>query len=545
MSTELVPQAARQTSTAPHTTLVVQPVILAGGAGTRLWPLSREQYPKQLIELLGEESLLAATARRLDGLETSWTVSDELLLVCGESHRHISASQLDECGKCARIVLEPCARNTAPALTAAALVAEAKGEDAILVVMPADHAVPNAAAFQEAVSRAARYAANGAVATIGVLPRHAEPGYGYIRVGMSIGADGGYTIERFVEKPHRELAEQYVRSGEYWWNSGIFVVRASVWLKAIETLCPDIHAACVAAHRNATSNGRFVQLHPEDFARCRNDSIDYSVMERLAECGNLPGVVVPMDAPWSDVGSWDSIWEIMPKDAAGNVSRGRVMFEDTTNTFAHSQGRLVACVGLRDVVVVETPDAVLVADRRNAQQIRNIVSRLRAERGPEADNHRKVHRPWGYYDSLDSGERFQVKRIVVKPGESLSLQMHHHRAEHWVVVRGTAQVTCGEKTFLLTENQSTYIPLGTVHRLSNPGKTPLEIIEVQSGTYLGEDDIVRFDDNYGRLDKAAATQSSTLPAQGAPQMQAQAHVQQQQQGRKNPRIRVGRNVKTS
>ncbi|WP_414445154.1 mannose-1-phosphate guanylyltransferase/mannose-6-phosphate isomerase [Burkholderia sp. 22PA0106] len=498
MSTPLAFQAAQPVHAAAAS-LPIQHVILAGGAGTRLWPLSREQYPKQLLKLLGEDSLLMATARRLDGLQASWPTAGELLLVCGESHRYISAEQLRSCSKPARIVLEPCARNTAPALTAAALVSVANGDDAILVVTPADHAVPDAAAFQAAVLRAAHYAANGAIATIGVVPRRVEPGYGYIRTGVPIGQDGGFVIDRFVEKPRRELAEQYVHSGEYLWNAGVFVLRASVWLDAIGTVRPDILAACREAHRGSTSDDVFVRLNKPAFDACPDDSIDYAVMERLDECGNIAGVVVPMDAPWSDVGSWDAIWEILPRDASGNVGQGRVMFEDTENTFAHSQGRLIACVGLRDVVVVETADAILVADRQNAQQIKAVVSRIRAERGPEADNHRKVHRPWGYYDSIDSGERFQVKRIVVTPGEKLSLQMHHHRAEHWIVVRGTAEVTRGEDTFLISENESTYIPLGTVHRLANPGKTPLEIIEVQSGTYLGEDDIVRFEDNYGRL----------------------------------------------
>ncbi|MEK6348922.1 MAG: mannose-1-phosphate guanylyltransferase/mannose-6-phosphate isomerase [Burkholderia sp.] len=477
----------------------IQHVILAGGSGTRLWPLSREQYPKQLLKLLGDDSLLMSTARRLDGLQQSWPMADALLLVCGETHRYISAEQLRACSKPARIVLEPCARNTAPALTTAALVSMAGGDDAILVVMPADHAVPDTAAFQAAVLRAARYAADGAIATIGVVPRRVEPGYGYIRAGVPIGQHGGFVIDRFVEKPRRELAEQYVHSGEYLWNAGVFVVRASVWLAAIGKVRADILAACREAQRASTADDVFIRLDKPAFVGCPDDSIDYAVMERLAECGDIAGVVVPMDAPWSDVGSWDAIWEILPRDAAGNVAQGRVMFEDTANTFAHSQGRLIACVGLRDVVVVETADAILVADRQNAQQIKAVVSRLRAERGPEADNHRKVHRPWGYYDSIDSGERFQVKRIVVTPGEKLSLQMHHHRAEHWIVVRGTAEVTRGETTFLLSENESTYIPLGTVHRLANPGKTPLEIIEVQSGAYLGEDDIVRFEDNYGRL----------------------------------------------
>lgn len=498
MSTPLAPQAA-QPAHAAAASLPIQHVILAGGSGTRLWPLSREQYPKQLLKLLGEDSLLMSTARRLDGLRESWPTAAELLLVCGEPHRYISAEQLRACGKPARIVLESCARNTAPALTTAALVSVAGGGDAILVVTPADHAVPDTAAFQAAVLRAARYAEDGAIATIGVVPRRVEPGYGYIRSGVPIGQHGGFAIDRFVEKPRRELAEQYVHSGEYLWNAGVFVVRASVWLDAIGKVRADILAACREAHRGSTADDVFIRLQKQAFDGCPDDSIDYAVMERLAECGDIAGVVVPMDAPWSDVGSWDAIWEILPRDAAGNVGQGRVMFEDTENTFAHSQGRLIACVGLRDVVVVETADAILVADRQNVQQIKAVVSRIRAERGPEADNHRKVHRPWGHYDSIDSGERFQVKRIVVTPGEKLSLQMHHHRAEHWIVVRGTAEVTRGENTFLLSENESTYIPLGTVHRLANPGKTPLEIIEVQSGAYLGEDDIVRFEDNYGRL----------------------------------------------
>ncbi|PRE24047.1 mannose-1-phosphate guanylyltransferase/mannose-6-phosphate isomerase [Burkholderia gladioli] len=499
MSTPDAFESRQAASAAEAAELPIRHVILAGGSGTRLWPLSREHYPKQLLRLLGDDSLLMATARRLDGMQQAWPLAEELVLVCGENHRFISAEQLGACGKPARIVLEPCARNTAPALTFAALVS-AEGEgDAIMVVMPADHAVPDIAAFQAAVLRAARHAANGAIATIGVVPRRVEPGYGYIRMGTPLGQDGAFAIDRFVEKPRRELAEQYVHSGEYLWNSGVFVLRASVWLAAIATTRPDILAACRAALRNGADDPVFVRPARQEFSVCPDDSIDYAVMERLAECAEIPGVVVPMDAPWSDVGSWDAIWEILPRDAAGNVAQGRVMFEGTANTFAHSQGRLIACVGLNDMVVVETADAILVADRNNAQQIKAVVSRLRAERGPEADNHRKVHRPWGHYDSIDSGERFQVKRIVVKPGEKLSLQMHHHRAEHWVVVKGTAQVTRGEDSFLLSENESTYIPLGTVHRLGNPGKTPLEIIEVQSGTYLGEDDIVRFEDNYGRL----------------------------------------------
>jgi mannose-1-phosphate guanylyltransferase/mannose-6-phosphate isomerase len=478
---------------------VLQPVILAGGSGTRLWPLSREQFPKQLIGLLADETLLEATACRLDGLEHVVQVAESTLLVCGESHRFLSAEQLRRIGKPTRIVLESAARNTAPALTAAALAASVDGADPVLVVMPADHVVPDREAFRLAVLRAAVHAAQGAIVTLGVVPRRAEAGYGYIKVGAPFGGHGAHTIERFVEKPHQELAERYLRSGEYWWNSGIFVVRASVWLAAIEAARPEIAQACARAFQGGTVDGPFFRLEPQAFDACPADSIDYAVMEQLSGASPCPGVVVPLIAGWSDIGSWDAIWEVMAKDVDGNVGRGRVMFEDTTTSFAHSEGRLIACLGLSDVVVIETPDAILVADKNHVQEVKAVVSRIRAEHGSEIANHRKVHRPWGYYDSIDHGERFQVKRIVVNPGTSLSLQMHFHRAEHWVVVRGTAKVVCGDQEFLLSENQSTYIPLGTTHRLENPGKTPLEIIEVQSGSYLGEDDIVRFEDNYGRV----------------------------------------------
>jgi len=502
--------------------LTLQPVILAGGSGTRLWPLSREHHPKQLLGLIGDESLLTSTARRLEGLSgtAGLTLADELVLVCGDHHRFMSAAQVRASGKPARIVLEPAARNTAPALTLAALDALAHGADPVLAVMPADHAVLDPAAFQQAVAQAARYARDGAIATLGVLPRRAETGYGYIKIGAELctggaphdagggaseNAIGGHAIERFVEKPHQELADRYLQSGEYWWNSGIFVMRASTWIKAIAALRPEIHAACDAAYRAGAIEGSFFKVDAQAFDTCPSDSIDYAVMEHLADAPELgiQGVVVPLAAGWSDVGSWDSIWEIMPKDAAGNVGRGRVMFESTQDSFAHSEGRLIACVGLKDVVVVETADAILVANKHDVQQVKAIVARLKSEQLSEAQDHRKVHRPWGYYDSIDHGDRFQVKRIVVDPGKQLSLQMHYHRAEHWTVVRGTAKVTCGDKEFLITENESTYIPLGTVHRLENPGKTPLEIIEVQSGNYLGEDDIVRFDDQYGRAPKQA------------------------------------------
>lgn len=503
--------ADARSACAADTRVAVQPVVLAGGSGTRLWPMSRERHPKQLINLLGDESLLQSTARRLDGLSGVHPVSERMIVVCGEDHRFTTAEQLRLAGKDATLVLEPLGRDTAPALTVAALRTVGGGGDAVLTVMPADHAVADVARFQQAIAAAVRYAEQGMIATLGIVPTHAETGYGYIRVGAAAnaadaeadaGAEAGVAVrklDRFVEKPHLELARQYVASGEYWWNSGIFIVRASVWLKAIRHFQPAIHDACARAVAQGSEDGPFFRVDRDSFAASPSNSIDYAVMEPLS---NLPavceGVVVPLDAGWSDVGSWDALWQISEKDDEGNVARGRVCFEQASSTFAHSEGRLIACVGTQDLVVVETPDAILVADRAHVQDVKKIVGRLKAESGTEASDHRKVHRPWGHYDSVDSGERFQVKRIVVKPGARLSLQMHHHRAEHWIVVRGTARITRGDETFLLSENESTYIPLGVSHRLENPGKMPLELIEVQSGAYLGEDDIVRFEDNYGR-----------------------------------------------
>ncbi|ARK48519.1 mannose-1-phosphate guanylyltransferase/mannose-6-phosphate isomerase [Burkholderia pseudomallei] len=519
LATKPTPAASR--GTLPR----ILPVILAGGSGTRLWPLSREHHPKQLIDLIADESPLSATARRLTGIANA-ELADALLLVCGEQHRFTSAAQVSARGLDARILLEPAARNTAPALTLAALEALAHHGDPVLAAMPADHAVSDTRAFQETVALAARYAQDGAIVTLGVLPRRAETGYGYIKVGAPLaganGATGGYAIDSFVEKPHQELAQQYLQSGDYWWNSGIFVVRASTWLAAIRALQPDMHAACEAAWRDGTSEGAFFKADAAAFAACPSDSIDYAVMERLtgARALGIPGVIVPLTAGWSDVGSWDAIWELLPKDEAGNVARGEVLFEGTEDSFARSEGRLVACVGLKDVVVVETPDAVLVANKHRVQDVKTVVARLKSGRHEQVRDHRKVQRPWGYYDSIDRGERFQVKRIVVDPGKQLSLQMHYHRAEHWIVVRGTAKVTRGDETFLLSENESTYIAVGAVHRLENPGRIPLEIIEVQSGDYLGEDDIVRFDDRYGRAsaqhapDAAKPADAERAPAAG-------------------------------
>lgn len=485
---------------------LIQPVILAGGAGTRLWPLSREQFPKQLLNLVAEDTLLEATARRLDGMAVlagrSAGVEAPQIVVCGDEHRFMIADMMNRCGKPARIVAEPCGRNTAPALTVAALHALAHAGDhgdAVLVATPADHAVMDPDAFRAALAVAVQHADRGAIVTLGVRPCAPETGFGYIRSGKA-GADGALPLERFVEKPHLELARHYVASGDYWWNSGVYVVRASVWLQALSQLQPDMYRQCRAAYENAepAAKGGVLSLDKAAFEACPSDSIDYAVMEQLDALPDVHGMLVPVDAGWSDVGSWAAIWDIAPKDAFGNAARGRVLFDGASSCLAHSEGRLIACVGVHDVVVVETADAVLVVDKAHVQDVKNVVQRLRMEHGAEVVNHRKVRRPWGCYDSIDHGERFQVKRIVVEPGASLSLQMHYHRAEHWVVVRGTARVTCGDTVSILSENQSTYIPIGMLHRLENPGKTPLEIIEVQSGAYLGEDDIVRFDDNYGR-----------------------------------------------
>ncbi|RKE26211.1 mannose-1-phosphate guanylyltransferase/mannose-6-phosphate isomerase [Paraburkholderia sp. BL23I1N1] len=502
----------------------IVPVILAGGSGTRLWPVSRENYPKQLIDVVGSDSLLQATARRMDGFPAGWNVDVSPIIVCGEEHRFVIAEQLLENGVNARLVVEPARRDTAPALTLAASLACADGNDAILIVMPADHSIADVPALQGALERAARYAEQGSIATLGVPPTRPDTGFGYIRIGAPL-TEGAHAIDGFVEKPAEEIAAQYVAAGTYWWNAGIFVVRARVWLDTLKRLQPEMHAACERAFADGRSEGAYFRPLADAFLSSPADSIDYAVMERLTDesdvsnasdvsaaneapaprgtdprvsGANPSGVVVRLDAGWSDLGSWDAVWAAMEKDVNGNAGRGRVTFEGAVSSYAHSEGRLVACVGTTNVVVVETADAVLVVDRSHVQDVKGLVSRIKAQHAPEADVHRKVRRPWGFYDSIDHGERFQVKRIVVTPGAKLSLQLHHHRAEHWVVVRGTALVTRGEEQFLLSENESTYIPLGTRHRLENPGKVPLEIIEIQSGTYLGEDDIVRFNDNYGR-----------------------------------------------
>ncbi len=490
--------------------MLIQPIVLSGGSGTRLWPLSREKYPKQLLSLMGQDSLLQATVRRVEGISGAELAAP--MVVCNEEYRFVIAEQLRLLGKSGSIVLEPLGRNTAPALTLSALAAIKTGADPVLLVMPADHVITDVAAFQSVVSRGAQLAADGAVVTFGITPDVPETGYGYIQCGPVYAEstalapnESARLIARFVEKPDLATAQTYLQQGDYLWNSGLFMMRASVWLHAIKACRPDIFSACQTAWELGATDGEFIRVGKDAFAACPSDSIDYAVMERLATGADasisavLPaGVVLPLAAGWSDVGAWDALWQVLPKDEAGNVAQGDVLLHGCHNTLTLSESRLVACVCVSDLVVVETADAILVAHKNHTQEVKQIVDRLKKQGRTEGSIHRKVFRPWGWYDSVDAGGRFQVKRIVVKPGGTLSLQMHHHRAEHWIVVSGTARVTRGEETFLLSENQSTFIPLGTTHRLENPGRMALEMIEVQSGSYLGEDDIVRFEDVYGR-----------------------------------------------
>lgn len=474
----------------------IQPVILSGGSGSRLWPASREALPKQLLPLTGDVSLLQITAGRLDGFPGN--VADPLI-VTAERYRFFVEEQLRQIHKdTGAIILEPMARNTAPAMQLAALAASREGHDPILLVMPADQIVTRPEVFRRAVERAALRAEEGEMVTFGIFPSRPETGFGYIRKGPPVD-EGVHEVADFIEKPDVQRARAYLESGGFLWNSGIFMMKASVWKRALHILNPEMARICAQALDAGGVDARFIHVDRSLFETCPSDSIDYAVMEKLFAHPELgQPVVVPMDAGWSDVGAWDALWNVCDKDQEGNVARGEVMLDSTRDSVIFAQSRLVATIGLKDVIVVETPDAVMVADKASAQDVRKIVSRLEHEGRPQATDHRKVYRPWGWYDPIDSGERFQVKRIVVKPGASLSLQLHHHRAEHWVVVSGTAEVTIGDDVVLLSENQSTYIPLGVKHRLANPGKLPLEIIEIQSGSYLGEDDIIRFDDVYGR-----------------------------------------------
>jgi mannose-1-phosphate guanylyltransferase / mannose-6-phosphate isomerase len=471
---------------------MLTPVILSGGAGTRLWPLSRELYPKQLLALTGERTMLQQTALRLEGLSGTAPV-----IVCNEAHRFLVAEQLRQMNVEPRAtILEPFGRNTAPAIALAAHAAlksaiEAKSTDPVLLVLPADHVIRDVPAFQKAVRAALPAAEQDKLVTFGIVPSAPETGYGYIQRGESGGAV--HRIARFVEKPSIEKATAFLESGDYYWNSGMFMFRARRYLQELERFAPEIAQVCEAAFTLAKTDLDFTRIDPKAFAACPSDSIDYAVMEKTSDA-----VVVPLDAGWSDVGSWAALHEASEADAHGNVARGDVIAEDSNGCYLYSESRLVAVVGLKDHVVIETKDAVLVAPKDRVQDVKKLVFRLKEQGRYEHSLHREVFRPWGSYDSIENGPRFQVKRLKVKPGATLSLQMHHHRAEHWIVVSGTARITRGDEVFLLEENQSTYIPVGVRHRIENPGKIPVHIIEVQSGSYLGEDDIVRFEDRYGR-----------------------------------------------
>ncbi|MDV3469673.1 mannose-1-phosphate guanylyltransferase/mannose-6-phosphate isomerase [Stenotrophomonas sp. C3(2023)] len=463
----------------------IQPVILSGGSGTRLWPLSREAYPKQFLALAGEQTMLQATWKRVAPLAAHGP-----LVIANEAHRFVAAEQLQQVGaEPAAIILEPVGRNTAPAIAVAALEATRDGADALLLVLPSDHVIADEVAFRTAVEQATVAADAGKLVTFGIVPTGPETGYGYIKAAEG---EGALPVQRFVEKPDLATATDYVASGQYYWNSGMFLFKASRYLQELEQFNPVMLQGSRQAWQQARRDADFTRLQKDSFSAITGDSIDYAVMEKTADA-----VVVPLDAGWNDVGSWTALRDVLQQDAQGNAHQGDVIAIDCRNTYAYGE-KLVALVGLDDIVVVQTDDAVLVGRADRMQEVKEVVARLKGESRSEASWHRKVYRPWGAYDSIDNGERFQVKRITVKPGGTLSLQMHHHRAEHWIVVSGTAEVTRGDEVILLSENQSTYIPLGVTHRLRNPGKLPLELIEVQSGSYLGEDDIVRFEDTYGR-----------------------------------------------
>ncbi len=474
---------------------MIIPVIMAGGSGSRLWPLSRVLYPKQFLCLQGAMTMLQTTINRLNGMEC-----ENPVVICNEEHRFIVAEQLRELNKLTKnILLEPAGRNTAPAVALAALAATRNQpqNDPLMLILAADHVIQNEDAFRKAVLNALPHAGAGKLVTFGIVPNEPETGYGYIRRGnlfKILGEDAAFEVVQFVEKPDIATAQAYVASGEYYWNSGMFLFRAGRYLEELKKFRPDILSACEKAMANIDPDLDFVRVDEAAFLACPDESIDYAVMEKTADA-----VVVPMDAGWSDVGSWSSLWEISTKNPQGNVHHGDVISHSTENSYIYAESGLVTTVGVKDLIVVQTKDAVLISDRNHVQDVKKIVEELKVSGRYEHYNHREVYRPWGKYDSIDEGERYQVKRITVKPGEGLSLQMHHHRAEHWIVVAGTAKVTLGEEVKLLGENESIYIPLGVTHCLENPGKIPLDLIEVRSGTYLEEDDIVRFEDRYGRI----------------------------------------------
>ena len=462
---------------------MIKAVLLAGGSGTRLWPLSRATHPKQFLALDGEDTMLQATMKRLEGLNIESSVT-----ICNEEHRFFVAEQLREINKLGSIILEPIGRNTAPAIALAAFAAEG---DPLLLVLAADHVIQDEAAFTQALTEAIPLAEEGKLVTFGIVPNEPHTGYGYIEKGQEV--KGGFVVDRFVEKPSSDVAQEYLDSGGYLWNSGMFLFRASRYLEELKKYRSDIFDACEISMVNAEPDLDFIWVNKNKFMACPSDSVDYAVMEKTTDA-----VVVPMRAGWSDIGSWSSLWDISEKDGDGNSTHGDAILHDTHNSYVKTDGKLVAAIGVDDLVIVSTKDVLMVAHKDSVQDVKIITAKLKADSRSEWKLNREVFRPWGKYDAIDSGERYQVKRITVKPGAKLSVQMHHHRSEHWVVVCGTARVTNGENTFLLAENESTYIPAGIVHALENPGKVDLELIEVQSGSYLGEDDIVRIDDIYGR-----------------------------------------------
>ncbi len=463
------------------------PVILSGGSGTRLWPLSRGQYPKQFLPLVTDHTMVQETMLRLSGLSGL----KNPIAVCNEDHRFMMAEQLWEIGvKPSAIILEPVGKNTAPAVALAALTAAS--EDEVLLVLPADHVITDIGSFHAGIRQAEELAQQGYLVTFGIVPTHPETGYGYI-MKDSEPLGNAHKVAAFVEKPDLVAAKNYLKSGDYLWNSGMFAFTAGNFLKELEKYNPQMLSACKQALNSAKTDLDFIRLDKVIFSACPADSIDYAVMEKTEKAA-----VIPLDAGWNDVGSWSALWDVTEKDDSGNAISGDVMTLDTKNSYVYSENKLVTLIGVDNLIVIETKDAVMIAPKDRVQEVKQIVDQLRRQNRSEAEVHRKAYRPWGHYDSVDSGDRHQTKRIVVKPGAKLSLQKHHHRAEHWVVVKGTALVTRGDEQILLTENESTFIPLGTVHRLENPGVIPLEIVEVQSGSYLGEDDIVRFGDSYGR-----------------------------------------------
>ena len=465
----------------------IVPVVLSGGSGTRLWPLSRAALPKQLLPLVSDKSMLQETLNRLSG----WASIAKPVVVCGNDHRFLVAEQLRELGiEPAEIILEPIGRNTAPAIAAAAMAIE----DGLMLVLPADHVIADIKAFEQAVIKAAVAAEQGMLVTFGIQPSGPETGYGYIQAGSAIeSASGSFKVSRFVEKPDLQTAEKYVSSGDYFWNSGMFLFKPSVYLSELSKYHPEMVEQVKVSFENRYKDLDFCRLEEKSFSACPSESIDYAVMEKTELAA-----VVPVDMGWNDVGSWTALLEVQDKDCDGNVLRGDVYVNDVTDSLIRSESRLVAVIGVENLLVVETSDAVLIAHKDRAQDVKKVVDHLKAAKRKEHEVHARAYRPWGWYEGIDAGERFQVKRIMVKPGQSLSLQMHHHRAEHWVVVSGSAMITVDGNTKLFSENESTYIPIGSTHRLENPGKLPLHLIEVQSGSYLGEDDIVRFQDTYGR-----------------------------------------------